>query len=90
MLKQAALKKNYTFDWTLYIAVSVFLYVISLISYLMVLKYFPISQVMPVMTMGIIMLVVIMSYFIGERINIWQLIGIFLGMISIYLIFAAS
>lgn len=90
MLKQAALKKNYTFYWALYIAVSVFLYLISLISYLMVLKYFPISKVMPVMTMGIIMLVVIMSYFIGERINIWQLIGIFLGMISIYLIFASS
>jgi drug/metabolite transporter (DMT)-like permease len=86
MLKRATQFEILTKAWFLYIFLSVFLYFISFALYFYILRVFPISKIYPVMTICVIILITSYGFFIGEHIPIKQMVGLVLGMCSIYLI----
>ena len=90
-LAQIGLKKTSTFDnlsreWFLYLLLSLLLYGIAFFNYLYLLRQFPISKIYPVMTVVVILIITGYGFLIGETINLRHLIGIVLGMGSVYLL----
>ena len=62
-------------------------YVVSFVLYTLILKYFPITKISPVMTLGTMTVVIILGVLIfHEIISIKQMIGIALGAVAIILI----
>jgi len=92
MLAQVILKKttdfNYKqFSFFIYFFFAGFSYLISFVLYSIILKYFPISRISPVMTLGTMILVIIAGLFIfNESISLKQIIGIGLGIAAIFLL----
>jgi drug/metabolite transporter (DMT)-like permease len=62
------------------------LYGIAFFNYLYLLRQFPISKIYPVMTIGVILIITGYGMLIGETINLRHLIGLGLGMGSVYLL----
>jgi small multidrug resistance pump len=91
-LAQIILKKSSYFDartfmWCWYIFLSLLSYFFAFITYSFVFKFLPISKASPLMTIGVMVLVVIAGVLIwNETISRTQFAGIFLGAISIYLL----
>jgi len=62
-------------------------YVLSFGIYTLVLKYFPLTKISPIMTLGTMTMVILLGIFIfQETITIKQILGIILGGVAIVLI----
>lgn len=90
-LAQVCMKKATSIDiktlsWFFILFVSLLCYVLSFLSYYFALKSFPISKVGPVMTVGVVCLVVLFGAASGEVITLKHLIGLTLSILSIILI----
>lgn len=90
-LAQICMKRATTWDthdvyWFAYIGGSAFSYLISFACYYMALKVFSISRISPVMTVGVVLIVVAYGFSTGETVTFRQSIGVLLGIISIMLI----
>ena len=90
-LAQIGLKKTSTFsnwsrEWILFLLLSLVLYGIAFFNYLYLLRQFPISKIYPVMTIVVILIITGYGMLIGETINLRHLIGLGLGMGSVYLL----
>jgi multidrug transporter EmrE-like cation transporter len=92
-LAQIMLKKSSSFQFLkdynffVYFILGGLFYVFSFGIYAYVLKIFNISKISPVMTIGTMLLVVVAGIFVfREEISSKQLLGIFLGVVSIALI----
>ena len=83
-MKQATVYAGFGFHWFLLICISVFSYFFSFVMYYFALKYFPISKVSPVMTIGVVVVVVSFGLMVGETVSSRQLLGIALGVVSIF------
>lgn len=73
--------------WVLYLFLSLFCYFLSFISYYLALRHFDISKISPVMMAGIVSLVAIYGFCAGETFSLLRLLGILLGILSIFLIY---
>ena len=85
-LKKASFYELKSFNWFLFVGFSGFSYFLSFVLYFFILKNFPISKVSPVMTICVMLIVVSFGFFIGEKITIKHILGIILGLSSVYLI----
>jgi len=90
-LAQIGLKKTSTFnnwsrEWFLFLLLSLVLYGIAFFNYLYLLRQFPISKIYPIMTVVVILIITGYGFLIGESINLRHLIGVALGMGSVYLL----
>ncbi len=86
MLKKSSGLQIWSRPWFLFILLSAFLYFLSFTLYYYILKIFPISKIYPIMTICVILLITNYGFLIGEHISIRQVVGLVLGMGSIYLI----
>lgn len=84
LIKKASDFGMATLNWFLYMGLSGMSYCISFILYAMILKRFPISKISPVMTIGVMILVVVVGLAMGESMERKQLLGLLIGLISIY------
>jgi uncharacterized membrane protein len=85
-MKQATqfeVKKSY---WIAFIVTSASCYLLSFVAYYFALKFFPISKIAPLMTVGVVLIVVLYGVMTGERVTTQQVIGLLLGVMSIILI----
>ena len=90
-LAQIGMKKTSTFSnfsrgWFLYLLLSLTLYGLAFFNYLYLLRQFPISKIYPVMTVVVILIITAYGFIIGETIGLRHLIGIVLGLGSVYLL----
>ena len=85
-MKQATHQDLFRMPWLGFIGLSGFSYLSSFVLYYMALKYFPISRVSPIMTIGVLVLVVSFGVFSGEVLSTRQSLGIAGGVLSILLI----
>ncbi len=88
MLKKSSGFQNWSRPWFIFILLSAFVYFVSFVLYFHVLKRFPISKIYPIMTICVILLITSYGFFIGEKISTRQMVGLLIGICSIYLIFA--
>ena len=86
LLKRATFLEGKDSVWFLSIAGSSFCYLISFAAYYLALRQFAISKISPVMTVGVVLIVVTYGYWMGEIITTRQSLGVLLGIISIILI----
>lgn len=85
-MKRATIFEEKELYWIFYLAGSVSSYVISFGAYYFALKYFAISKISPVMTVGVVLIVVTYGLWAGETVTAKQAFGMLLGIISIILI----
>ena len=91
---QLSLKKGafYTFKQTefyIFVGAGAVIYIATFFLQVYLLRYFPVSKLTPMLTIGSMLLIVIMGmYLFSETIGIKQGVGIFLGAVSIYLLSA--
>ena len=88
MLKESSDFANWSREWTLFLISSCTLYGLSLGVYLYVLRLHPISKVYPIMTLLTIAVITVYGFLIGERISGRHLVGLAMGLGSIYLLLA--
>ncbi len=88
LLKRSSGIQTWSKQWFIFLILSLFLYILSLGIYFFVLKFFPLSKIYPIMTISVILLITFYGLFIGENITIRHLIGLFLGVGSVYFIFS--
>lgn len=87
MQKKASVYEFKDFNFFLFLGFGGLFYLISFGLYAIVLKYFPISKLSPVMAIGVMIIVIIAGIFVfNEKISVKQAIGIIMGISSIYLI----
>ena len=77
-MKRASVFEVRHFFWYLYIFGSIFSY--------LVLRYFPISKISPLMTVGVVLIVVLYGMWAGEAVSTKHAAGLLLGAVSIFLI----
>ena len=90
-LAQISLKKtssfaNYSREWILFLLLSLVFYGVAFFNYMYLLKQFPISKIYPIMTIVAILIITVYGFLIGETINLRHLIGVGLGLGSVYLL----
>ena len=85
-LKKTSAFSNWSREWFLFLLLSLALYGLAFFNYLYLLRQFPISKIYPVMTVVVILIITGYGFIIGETINLRHLIGIVLGMGSVYLL----
>jgi uncharacterized membrane protein len=88
LLKRSSGIQTWSKHWFIFLILSLFLYVLSLGLYFFILKQFPLSKIYPIMTISVILLITCYGFIIGEDITIRHLIGLLLGMGSVYFIFS--
>jgi len=92
VLAQILIKKTTFFQfadrkWFVFIFLSILLYAITFFTQTFVVRMFPISKILPVSAIAIMILIFISGIiFFGESVNSKQIIGIVLGVLSIFLI----
>lgn len=86
LLKRATPFAYGQIEWVLYILASLSCYGISFAAYYLALQRYPISQVGPTMSIGVILIIVIYGISTGEIIDVKQALGILLGAAAIFLI----
>lgn len=86
MLKKASFFELKSTAHTFYTGGSIASYIIAFIFYSIILRHYPISKISPAMTVLIMILVVFFGIFLGEKISFPQLIGIGMGIVSVFLI----
>ncbi|NNK95325.1 MAG: EamA family transporter [Desulfobacterales bacterium] len=85
-LKLATRYQDAHVQWYGLIFSSAMSYLVSFVMYYFALKAFPISKVSPVMTVGVVVLVVLFGVLTGEMLSVRQTLGIIFGVFSILLI----
>ncbi len=90
-LAQICMKRATLFEakqgvWLSYLAGSLSCYLLSFIAYYLALKYFSISKVSPIMTVGVVLIVVAYGIWAGETVTARHAFGLFFGAVSIFLI----
>lgn len=89
---QVSLKKGafYTMKQTefyIFVGIGAIIYITTFFLQVYLLRYFPVSKLTPMLTIGSMLLIVVLGmYLFSETIGIKQGIGIFLGAVSIYLL----
>lgn len=87
LVKNATLNTFFGKRWILFMLLSVIFYGIAFLLQSYLLKYFALSKITPVMAIAIMVLVVGCGVWLfGENLTVKQIIGVLLGIISIYLI----
>ena len=86
ILKRATLFEAKELFWMFSISGSAVCYCISFIAYYLALRQFSISRISPVMTVGVVLIVVAYGYWMGETVTIRHSLGVLFGIISILLI----
>jgi multidrug transporter EmrE-like cation transporter len=86
MLKRSSSFQNWSRTWFIFIILSSILYLASFVLYFNILKYFPISRIYPIMTACVIIIISGYGFIIGEPISIKYVVGIVLGILSIFLL----
>lgn len=86
VLKISAVSEVKDLRWFILLCSSILFYGFAFLIYAIVLKYFPISKVAPIMTIGTVVLVTISGVIIGESLAMGQIVGLILGAVSILLI----
>jgi uncharacterized membrane protein len=87
MIKKASFFEIKDFSFYLFFGLAGLFYALSFVLYVYILKHFALSKISPIMTIGTMMLVIVISIFLfKEAITLKQSIGILLGTISIFLI----
>ena len=87
-LKMGSSLEAFRRRWFFYLFLSLCCYFLSFVSYYLVLKYFEISKISPIMMAGIISLVALYGFLTGESLSFLRLLGIVLALLSIVLISA--
>ena len=85
-LKRATLLEAREAVWLACIAGSALCYLVSFAAYYMALRHFQISRISPVMTVGVVLIVVAYGYWVGETVTARHSLGVLFGIISIMLI----
>lgn len=85
-MKQATAFEGKQLLWALCLLGSMSCYLLSFVAYYQAIKHFPISRVSPVMTVGVVVIIVLYGIFLGEKISLQHAIGLLLGIFSIFLI----
>lgn len=85
-LKKASQVMMSSMEWYGVLLLSIICYAISFLSYYYALKYFPLSRIGPVMTVGVVTLVVLFGMLTGEIINWRQGLGICMSIFAIVLL----
>ena len=85
-MKQATNIHVKTGGWYCLLFSSFLCYGCSFLSYYFALKAYPISKIGPVMTVGVVALVVLSGAVMGEVLTVRHVVGIFLSVLSILLI----
>ncbi len=85
-MKRATIFEVKSISWLLYLGGSLSCYILSFIAYYLALKYFSISKVSPIMTIGVVLIVVAYGIWAGETVTAKHAFGLFLGAVSIFLI----
>jgi drug/metabolite transporter (DMT)-like permease len=88
LLKQASNHPLKSLPWLGYMMLSVASYGVAFVLYSIVLKYFPISMASPILTIGVMLIILCFGWFIGEEIHMRRAFGFVIGIISIYFIIA--
>ena len=86
LLKRATFLEAKETYWLLSVGASSFCYLISFAAYYLALRQFSISKISPVMTVGVVLIVVAYGYWMGESITARQSLGVLFGIIAIILI----
>lgn len=86
MLKKTSGLQILSRSWFFFMLLSIFLYFLSFVLYYYILRIFPISKIYPIMTICVIILITNYGFLIGEYISLRQIVGLVVGMGSIYLI----
>jgi drug/metabolite transporter (DMT)-like permease len=73
-------------SWLVLIGGSIAAYLGSFVMYYLALRYFPISKVSPVMTIGVVVLVVAFGVLTGEILTARQMAGLLFGVLSLVLL----
>ena len=85
-MKRAALFEGQQLVWLSFLIGSSICYLLSFVCYYFALKYFPISKIAPLMTIGVVLIVVLYGMCSGETIGFKNVLGFILGTVSIYFI----
>jgi drug/metabolite transporter (DMT)-like permease len=89
MVKNASLNVFFEKKWIYLMLLSVTSYAVAFLLQSYILKFFPLSKVAPAMAIAIMILVFVCGIWLfGEAISCKQVIGVLLGIVSIYLILA--
>ncbi len=89
LLKNASLNDIYGKKWLVFILISLATYGIAFFLQFYVLRLFPLSKIAPPSAIAIMILVFLCGAFLfGESIQPKQIVGLILGIASIYLIMA--
>ncbi|MFH0976567.1 MAG: EamA family transporter [Spirochaetota bacterium] len=87
MIKKSSFWGIKDFSFYLFFSLAGICYILSFGLYAYILKYFALSKISPIMTIGTMILVIGSSILLfKETITLKQSIGIFLGIFSIYLL----
>ena len=87
LIKNASLNVFFEKKWFVFMSLSLTAYGLAFILQSYIFKFFPLSKIAPVMAISVMILIFISGVWLyGEEINIKQIIGVFLGIVSIYLI----
>jgi drug/metabolite transporter (DMT)-like permease len=87
LLKKASFVTPYEKKWVFFISLSVLAYAITFIFQTYVFRFFELSKVGPFSAIVIMVLVFLSGALLfGEHINVREIVGVCLGLISIYLI----
>ena len=87
LIKNASLNVFLEKKWIVFILLSAATYGVAFLLQSYILKFFALSKIAPVMSISVMILVVGCGVWLfGEEINLKQMIGVLLGIVSIYLI----
>ncbi len=85
-MKRATLFESSQIHWIVYIFGSLLCYLLSFSAYYLALRHFSISKISPVMTLGVVLLVVAYGMWAGETVTFKHALGILLSAVAIFLI----
>jgi len=85
-MKRATMYDTWDVLWIMHIIGSGSSYLLSFIAYYFALTQFSISKISPIMTIGVVIIVVIYGIGTGESVSTKQIFGILLGLVSLSLI----
>lgn len=85
-LRQAGGYAHFHKAWFVWFALSALAYGLSFLMYAVLLRWYPISQISPLLTVGVMLVVVCTGIVLGETLAVRQWLGVLLGVASIILI----
>jgi drug/metabolite transporter (DMT)-like permease len=86
MLKRTSGFANWSVPWALFFLLSAGIYGLAMLVYLYLLRMHPMSKIYPIVTLMVILIITLYGFLIGERISPRHLVGLALGIGSIYLL----